>query len=209
MGQVLGKKRNGMKKKDPSISNNKQRQNIEQRVYSLEQSFVQLVPAINQSLGQVDGQLKQLNNNLNNLDRILAAVLDVLGKETTEKVMESVKNRRVQELEDESKAQGERIAVMLAEGKLEKTDKLDSDSNIIVITERDDKGEAKHPIKTYGILSMFDGAVKELLTGKNVCETLTLPTGGTVEILECYKVVEKKEETPVEQPTEVPAQETT
>jgi hypothetical protein len=200
---------NGIKLKGEKhgMTNEKQRQTAMEGIAALQQAYVKLVPILDESFKKISTDMSAANESIESLNRVLGALLEVLGEETQKKVVEVVKQRRIKELEDASTKQFEQIQVMVAEGRLTKTDTITTNDDIVVVSQRDEKGEIKYPTRTHAILKQFETTVAELLLNKKVGETLTLPAGDTVEVLDCYKVVsapveEKKiEETVIETPT--------
>lgn len=191
-----------MNKKSDGLSNNTKRENALKRIENLEQAFQQLVSALKGSFEKVQSDSNEMSSAVTNLDRVLTATISVIGgklncnkDELLELVKEEVKVNRIAKIEAESQQSDANLKVALAEGKLIAADTIKNDDDIIVSTQVNEKGEVLHPIRAFLALSQFNPGVKELLAGKKVGEEVTIPTGGSVKVLEVYNIV-KQEDTP-------------
>jgi DNA repair exonuclease SbcCD ATPase subunit len=185
-------------KKDPSLTNAKQRQDAVGRISNLERAYTKMVESIDASFKEVATDLQDSNKSIDGMDRLLRALMEVLGKDVETKIIERVKENRIAELEAQSAKAAESVKVFLAEGKLLAATVVKNDTDILVVTQKDQDGNLRYPVRNHLALVQFTAGVKELLTDKNVGEVVTLPEGGTVEILECYNVVaqDEKQEAP-------------
>jgi hypothetical protein len=169
------------------LTNESKRREAFERLTLLEGAYAKLISAVNESFQKVARDAVNTNQDVLTLDRFLGSLMEVLGSDINDKVRELVKSKRIAELEAEAETQTQQVKVLVAEGKLKAMDTVSDENSFMVVTQRDETGNPKHPVRQHASLEQFEPAVKELLVGKKVGETLTLPTGGTVEILECYR----------------------
>ena len=187
-------------KKDPSLTNAKQREDAVGRISNLERAYAKMVESIDASFKEVATDLQDSNKSVDGMDCLFRALMEVLGKDVEAKIIERVKENRIAELEVQSAKAAESVKVFLAEGKLVEAGVVKNDTDILVVTQKDQDGNLRYPVRNHLALVQFTAGVKELLTDKNVGDVVTLPEGGTVEILECYNVVAQDENTTQEVP---------
>ena len=166
---------------------------LEERVFTLESVYTKLIQTVENSFGEVAKDLKESSENIIGMDRILRAMMECSVEGFSEKVTAKVKQNRINDLEAQAEQSSAKVKMLLAEGKLAVTDTIVDDQNIVVVTQRDENGDLKYPIRNHLALVQFVPAVKELLVGKKAGETVTIPTG-TIEVLEVYKMVPQEEQ---------------
>ena len=179
--------------KDPSLTNHKQRENALERISNLEKFSAKVVESVDGSFKTVAKDLQDCNSNIEGLDRLIRAIIEVSGPEFNTKVTEQIKATRIAELEAQSASSAASVKMYVAEGKLKVADTVLNDTDILIVTQKDGNGDLKYPVRNHLALVQFIPAVKELLMNKKVGETVSLPDGGTVEILEVYEVVPQDE----------------
>jgi hypothetical protein len=194
----MTKETNKMNKKTDGLGNNAKRNEALTRIANLEGAIQQLVPALDRSFTNAAKEANELSKNITALDQVVNALIEVLQKQTDvsclmHHVKEQVKTNKIAQLEAESEAYVANLKVALAEGKVIPTETAKNDDDILVISQVNDKGETLHPSKAFITLAQFNPGVKELVTDKKAGEVVTLPTGGSITILEIYSVVPQKE----------------
>jgi hypothetical protein len=200
-----------VKGENKGMTNAKQRFDITQRVGNLEQGFAKLVESVNNSFQQLAQDSTGFNNRIHSFDLFVQAMMEVLDKggfvtkedegkypdgpkAFSSMTAEVFKRLRIAELEAESEKQLAKLKVMEGEGQITKADTIISENDFIVTSTKDSNGQYKSPTKSVGIVNLYVPAVKELLVNKKVGETLTLPDGNILEILEVYSIGQKSEE---------------
>lgn len=197
-----------IKKEKQGLTNEQKREDAFSRIGNLEQGFAGLVESVNNSFKQIAQDNTTINSTIHDFDLVMQAMMEVLEgteylKGFSTKVKEALQKLKIAELEAKSEKQLAELKIMATEGKILKVLSIDSANDFVITSQKGEDGNQKYPIKAVGIVGMFVPAVKELLIGKKPGETLTLPGGGTLEILEVYRMVEKLDEVqPVE--TETP-----
>lgn len=180
--------------KDSGLSNHKKREDALERISNLEKFSAKIVESVDNSFKTVAKDIQDCTSNIEGLDRLIRAIIEVSGPDFQTKVTEQIKTTRIAELEAQSASSAASVKMYVAEGKLKVAEEVLNDTDILVVTQKDENGELKYPVRNHLALVQFVPAVKELLTNKKVGETVSLPTGGTVEILEVYAVVPQDEE---------------
>jgi hypothetical protein len=190
-----------MNKKTDGLGNNAKREEALVRLGRLEEAFKELMPALKKAFSQVQKDSSDAGTAIQNLDLVVASLISVVGNKLPgltkdgllELVKEDVKTTQIAQIEAESEQSAATLKVAIAEGKLTPADTVVNETDIIVNSQINDKGEVMHPLKSYLTLGQFNPGVKELLKDKKVGDVVTLPTGGSVTVLEIYNVVEPKE----------------
>lgn len=191
-----------LNKNTDGLGNNGKREDALKRIGQLEGAFAQLVPALQNSFKKAQDDAKGMSNSIDNLDRVVASLINVLGSELPDMtketlldlVTEDVKNNRIAQLEAQAEASAANIKVALAEGKLVIAKTVENAEDIVVTSQVSATGEALHPTKAYMKLKQFNPGLQELLKGKEAGATITLPTeGGTLTVLEIYNQVHQAE----------------
>lgn len=186
-----------LKGEKQGLTNYKKRVEIEERVFNLEQMSAKVVESVNNSFQQLAKDNTETAKTIHDFDLVMQAMMEVLGgKDDTfaVKVKEVLTKLKINELEAKAEKQMAELKVMETEGKIVKTEQVTSDNDFVVTSTKGDDGKLRYPTKSVGIVGMFIPAVKELLINKKAGETLTLPTGGTLEVLEVYKLSEPTDE---------------
>lgn len=179
------------------LTNNKKREDALFRIYNLEQGFAKLVESVNESFKQIATDNTSINNHIKDFDLVIQSMMEVLDgseKKFSPAVAEVLKRLKIAELEAKSEKQLAELKVMETEGKIIKTDAVTSDNDFVVTSTKGEDGSQRYPSKSVGIVGMFIPSVKELLIGKKVNETIAIPTGGTLEVLEIYKLAQPIDE---------------
>ena len=198
-----------LNKKTDGLGNNSKREEAlyrigkaEEAIGQLQGAIAQLVPALQNSFKRAQDDASETAKNIENLDRVVASLVNVLGgklPDTTkegllELVTEDVKGNRIAQLEAQAEASAANVKVALAEGKLVVANTVENDDTIVVTSQVTETGEALHPTKAYRQLKQFSPGLQELLKGKEAGATITLPTeGGTLTVLEIYNQVHQAE----------------
>ena len=198
-----------LNKKTDGLGNNSKREEAlyrigkaEEAIGQLQGAIAQLVPALQNSFKRAQDDASETAKNIENLDRVVASLVNVLGgklPDTTkegllELVTEDVKGNRIAQLEARAEASAANVKVALAEGKLVVANTVENDDTIVVTSQVTETGEALHPTKAYMQLKQFSPGLQELLKGKEAGATITLPTeGGTLTVLEIYNQVHQAE----------------
>lgn len=198
-----------LNKKTDGLGNNSKREEAlyrigkaEEAIGQLQGAIAQLVPALQNSFKRAQDDASETAKNIENLDRVVASLVNVLGgklPDTTkegllELVTEDVKGNRIAQLEAQAEASAANVKVALAEGKLVVANTVENDDTIVVTSQVTETGEALHPTKAYMQLKQFSPGLQELLKGKEAGATITLPTeGGTLTVLEIYNQVHQAE----------------
>lgn len=190
-----------MNKKTDGLGNNAKREDALNRIGNLEKAFQQLVPALEKSFKKAQEDNNEMSGAIDNLDRVLTALIEVVGKRLggsdepslLDQVKEVVKNNRIKEIESEAAQSDANLKVAVAEGKLIAAEAVKNENDILVTTQTNDKGEVLHPTRAFLTLGQFNPGVKELLVDKKCGDVITLPTGGSVTILEIYNIVNQAE----------------
>lgn len=182
-----------VKDEKKGMTNAKERFDITQRVSNLEQMSAKMVESVNNSFQQLAQDNVSVANHLHDFDMVLQAMMEVLDgteKKFSGSVAEVVKRLKIAELETKAEKEIAELKVMEAEGKIVKADTITCDNDFVVTTTKDDKGQQLYPSKSPMIVGRFIPAIKELIITKKVGETITLPNGNVLEILEVYKLPE-------------------
>jgi hypothetical protein len=191
-----------VKAEKQGMTNSKKREEAIDRIGNLEQGLAKLVETINNSFKQITQDNTNISSSIHDFYLVMQAMMEVLGGTDTKfafSVREALQRLKIAELEGKAEKQLAELKIMETEGKVIKVLSIDSDNDFVISSQKGEDGSQKYPTKAVGIVGMFIPAVKELLMGKKPSETLTLPTGGTLEILEVYRLVEKLDEVqPVE-----------
>jgi hypothetical protein len=184
------------------LTNAKARNDAVDRIGQLEQMMAKVVESVNNSFQQIAKDNASIMDTIHNFDLVMQAMMEVLDgsavldgteKKFSNSVSDALKRLKIAELEGKAEKQLAELKIMETENKIVKTDTITSDNDFVITTTKDEKGQQRYPTKSVGIVGMFVPAVKELLINKKAGETLTLPTGGTLEVLEVYTIVPPSE----------------
>lgn len=169
---------------DPRVLS-KRTSNALDRLDQVEKTLPSLISAINNSLGQMNGQL-------NSQGEVLEAVVELLGQDTVSgKIKENRERRATETMEAEKKA----LEELKSRGDLVAVEKV-TEKGLIVGREYNPDGTVRHPGRAQVAFQRVDDQFKAGLKDQAVGFVLSLPNGGKFEIVEIYEVVEKKEEAP-------------
>ena len=161
------------------MDNHKQRQNIIERVDTLETAYRALVAKTQDTFNKL---IEEINTNY----KWLEAVTEILGKDIIEsKVKEIFVNR----CEAGVAEQEDMLTKALTEGRLAVNAAVEP-GNLLVVREKNAAGEIKHPSKIFQFVGTFQENVINLLLGKAVGDTISLENGDTLEIVGIYKQIE-------------------
>ena len=176
LGKQLAKKING-------LTGAKKQLSALQRLDGLENSFVKLV----QQLGkyQVD-----LNNRFINIERGLDAIAELIGREAVEN---KAKELHTKHLEEEVVRTTEAIQAALKAGTVEITDTIKDGQTFVIVQQKAPDGTIRVPSKIQIPLDGYIPEVKALLEGKKVGDSIILPSGDVITVLEAYQPTGKKE----------------
>lgn len=187
----MGKLEKKLSKKINGLTNAKKQLNALQRLDSLESSFRMLI----QSLGK---QQVDLNNRFTNVERGIDAVAELIGRDAVEN---KAKELHIKQLEDEAARTGEALQAALKAGTIISTDTVKDGETFVVVQQKGSDGTIRNPSKIQIPLDGYVPEIKALLQDKKVGDTIPLPSGDIITILECYQPTDKKEpdvETPPE-----------
>jgi hypothetical protein len=176
LSKQLGKRING-------LSGAKKQLNALQRLDAIESSFNQLIE-------QLGKQQVALKNRFDNIERGIDAVAELIGREAVEN---KAKELHTKQLEEEAARTTEAIEAAVKAGTIEATDKVKDEQTFVVVQQKGPDGTVRTPSKIQIPLNGYVPEVKALLQDKKVGEEVTLPSGDTIIILECYQPTGKKE----------------
>ena len=184
-------------KKQTGLTNEGKRVDALTRIGNLEKAFVDLTKALNTSFQQIKRDWNQQDQNLSSYDKFVMALVEVVSKEAEipgllEKVTARVKENKIKQLEEEVKQQEAQLKIEVAEGRLKAAESIKNDNDLIVSSEINKDGVRLNPSKTFLLLDQFKPGVKELLIDKKAGETVTLPEGGVVEVMEVYNTIQQE-----------------
>ena len=180
MGNKLGKQ---MAKKINGLTNAKKQLSALQRLDGLESSFVKLV----QQLGKYQADL---GIRFTNIERGLDAVAELIGREA---VTNKAQELHTKQLEEEVVQTAEAIQAAVKAGTMEATDTIKDGQTFVVVQQKGPDGTVKVPSKIQIPLDGYVPEVKALLEGKKVGESVTMPNGDIITVLETYQPTGKKE----------------
>ena len=186
----MGKLENKLSKRISGLTNAKKTLTALQRLDGMETSFSKLI----QALGKNE---IEANNRFINIERGLDAIAEIIGREAVEN---KAKELHTKQLEDEATKTSEAIQAAVKAGTVEVVDTIKNDETFVVVQQKSPDGTVRVPSKIQIPLNGFIPEVKALLQDKKVGDSVTLPNGDTVFILECYQPTDKKE--PDEEPVD-------
>jgi hypothetical protein len=176
LSKQLGKKING-------LSGAKKQLNALQRLDGMESSFSQLIE-------QLGKQQVSLNNRFDNIERGIDAIAELIGREAVEN---KAKELFTKQLEEEAARTTEAIAASVKAGTVEATDTVKDGETYVVVQQKGPDGTIRTPSRIQIPLEGYVPEVKALLQDKKVGDTVTLPSGDIITILECYQPTGKQE----------------
>jgi len=176
LSKQLGKKING-------LSGAKKQLNALQRLDGMESSFSQLIE-------QLGKQQVSLNNRFDNIERGIDAIAELIGREAVEN---KAKELFTKQLEDKVTKTTEAIEGAVKAGTIEATDTVKDDQTFVVVQQKGPDGTVRVPSKVQITLGEYVPEVKALLQDKKVGDTVTLPSGDILTVLECYQSTGKQE----------------
>lgn len=187
--------RQKVKQEDGGLTNEGKRLDAFKRIGNLEGGFAELVKSMNNSFKQIAQDNTAANSTIQEFDSLLQAMIEVLDgteKKFSPALRETLTRIKKEKLEAQAEKKLAELKIMETEGKIAKAEVVESDNDFVIASQKGADGTQKYPTKAVGIVGMFIPAVKELILGKKVGESLTLPDGGTLEVVEVYKLVEPK-----------------
>lgn len=187
--------RQKVKQEDGGLTNEGKRLDAFKRIGNLEGGFAELVKSMNNSFKQIAQDNTAANSTIQEFDSLLQAMIEVLDgteKKFSPALRETLTRIKKEKLEAQAEKKLAELKIMETEGKIAKAEVVESDNDFVITSQKGADGTQKYPTKAVGIVGMFIPAVKELILGKKVGESLTLPDGGTLEVVEVYKLVEPK-----------------
>jgi hypothetical protein len=176
LGKQLEKKING-------LSGAKKQQNALQRLDSMEASFRQLIE-------QLGKQQVSIKNRFDNIERGIDAIAELIGREAVEN---KAKELHTKQLEDEATQTGEAIKAAVKAGTVEPVEAVRDGQTFVVVQQTGPDGTVRTPSKIQIPLEGYVPEVKALLQDKKVGDTVTLPSGDIITVLECYQPTGKQE----------------
>lgn len=196
-------------KKTTGLTNEGKRLDALTRINNLETAFIQLSQALNNSFSQIKQDLTELDDKLSKYDMFVMGMVEVLDKELLrvcnkaslpavallDTITAKVKENRIKQLEAEVEQQDAQLKIEVAEGRLKVAEAVVNDTDLVVSSQTNKDGQTLSPSKTFLVLEQFKPGVKELLVGKKAGESVTLPEGGTVNVIAVYNVVPQQDST--------------
>jgi hypothetical protein len=179
----LGGIKKGISKNQNGLTNAAERLSALQRLDALEESFSKLIQVLSKDQTTVAQKLE-------NIERGLNAVAELVGRKSVE---EKASEMHVVELEAKVANVDEAIKASLTAGAIVPTDTVAGEHIFVVTQQKNEKGEVLHPSKIQLELEGYTPEVRALLVDKKVGETIVLPTGGSLTVLEVYLSTGKKE----------------
>jgi len=159
----------------------KKTSNALERLDQLEKTIPQIVAAVNQSVGQIQGQLSSAVE-------VLDAVVQTLGSDTIEKLILDSRKKKAEEQSDKEK---QALAELVTQGAIVPANVV-TEKSIIVGVETDKDGVVRVPGRAQVAFQRVDPQFQQGLLGQAVGFKLTLPNGGTFEVTELYEVAPPK-----------------
>lgn len=156
--------------------------NALERLDSVEKTIGNIVGAVNNSFTQISRQLSGITE-------VLDAVVQTLGAENIQKVMEESRRTKAEEA---AKAQETALKALLDKGEVKAVEKV-SEKSIIVGRDHLADGTLRHPGRVQLMFSEIEPPFRPSFLGQSIGFVLDLPTGGKFEVMELYEVVEKTE----------------
>lgn len=175
----------------------KRTSNALDRLDAIEKTIAQLIPAINNSLGN-------LNQGISSQGEVLEAAVALLGRESVENSIKEARERRATET---SEAQKKALEELVSRGELVAGTKVTEES-VVVGREFNPDGSVRHPGRVQLAFQQVDAGFQAQFLGQAPGFTLDLPNGGKFEVQEVFELPPKAPEqaaTPAE-PTTAEAQ---
>ncbi len=152
------------------------------RLNQLEKTLPNIISAVNNAFGRMDGQL-------NSQGEVLEAVVDLLGQDSvTLKIKEKRELKATAAMEQEKAA----LEELVKNGDVVKVEAI-TEKALIVGREYNPDGTVRHPGRAQVGFQRVDVQFQPSLSGQKAGFMFDLPNGGKFEVVEVYEVVEKPE----------------
>jgi len=179
----LGGIKKGISKNQNGLTNAAERLSALQRLDALEASFNKLIRVLGNDQTTTAQKLDSLARGVN-------AIAELVGRKAVE---DKASEMHVAELEAKVANVDEAIKASLTAGAIVPTDTVAGEHLFVVTQQKNDKGETLHPSKIQLELEGYTPEIQALLADKKVGQVITLPTGGSLTVLEIYLSTGKKE----------------
>lgn len=179
----LGGIKKGISKNQNGLTNAAERLSALQRLDALEASFNKLIRVLGNDQTTTAQKLDSLARGVN-------AIAELVGRKAVE---DKASEMHVAELEAKVANVDEAIKASLTAGAIVPTDTVAGEHVFVVTQQKNDKGETLHPSKIQLELEGYTPEIQALLADKKVGQVITLPTGGSLTVLEIYLSTGKKE----------------
>lgn len=179
----LGGIKKGISKNQNGLTNAAERLSALQRLDALEASFNKLIRVLGNDQTTTAQKLDSLALGVN-------AIAELVGRKAVE---DKASEMHVAELEAKVANVDEAIKASLTAGAIVPTDTVAGEHVFVVTQQKNDKGETLHPSKIQLELEGYTPEIQALLADKKVGQVITLPTGGSLTVLEIYLSTGKKE----------------
>jgi len=179
----LGGIKKGISKNQNGLTNAAERLSALQRLDALEASFNKLIRVLGNDQTTTAQKLDSLALGVN-------AIAELVGRKAVE---DKASEMHVAELEAKVANVDEAIKASLTAGAIVPTDTVAGEHLFVVTQQKNDKGETLHPSKIQLELEGYTPEIQALLADKKVGQVITLPTGGSLTVLEIYLSTGKKE----------------
>jgi len=152
------------------------------RLAQVEKTLPNIISAVNNAFGRMDGQL-------NSQGEVLEAVVALLGMDTVQaKIKETREAKATAAMEQEKAA----LEELVKNGDVALVEKI-GDKALIVGREYNPDGTVRHPGRAQVAFQRVDVQFQPTLRDQKAGFTFDLPNGGKFEVVEVYEVVEKPE----------------
>lgn len=159
-----------------------------QRVSALEQNFTFLQMALQQ-------QLQNISNMANTTGEVLGNLLKVLvtkGIVTEAELQKQAEDTRKELAAETLKKSRDAVTKLLEDGQIRVAEKLNVESESIVVVAHYAADGTRAPDQIVASKNIADN-IKPLLNDKGVGDSVDMPNGGKVEVLEIYEMVPRAE----------------
>lgn len=163
--------------------------NALERISGLESDFARLVQG-------ASGAINEVNSKIDTLSETLAAVVDILGRETVQKAILDARIRRMEENAQQSK---DALAKAVEAKQVEAVEIIEDGDFIITGVEKDKEGKPLPPGYVQVPFSSIKPEFKEKLVGQVVGFSFETESGGSFEVTGVYKNVPPAEDTAPEE----------